>query len=150
MRRRAWIAGCVPFLLGGIAGCSTTASTVIARPPVVASTATCQKAAETQSSGQSQGIVIVEKRGGSAAGQRYLTTFGNLNGSCVLNGSGGPDTDSFAFTPNVSVSLASKVADEMRSTGLFASVTEMSVPPCATSGVKSGTCTPPTVPLGGR
>jgi hypothetical protein len=146
MTRRVRTAGCLLLLLGGIAGCSTTASPVIARPPIVATDATCLKAAEAQSPEQPQEIVVVEKPGASAAGERYLTTFQNLNGSCVPSGSSGSNTDSFTFAPNVSASLASKIADEMRTTRLFARVTEMSVPPCTTPGLQSGSCTPPTIP----
>jgi hypothetical protein len=89
---------------------------------------------------------VVEKSGGSAAGEQYLTRFQNLNTSCVPSGSGGSKTDSFTFTPNVSVGLASEVADEMRSTGLFARVTEMMVPSCTAPGLPAGNCTPPTSP----
>ena len=89
---------------------------------------------------------MVEKQGGSAAGEQYLTRFQNLNAFCVPGGSGGPNTDSFTFTPNVTAGLASKIADEMRSTGLFARVTEMAVPPCTAPGLGAGSCTPPTSP----
>lgn len=146
MRRPVRIAGCLPVLLGVLAGCSTSASPANDHPPVVAAAASCQKAGGKQPSGQPVEIVVVEKQGGSSAGERYLTRFQNLNSYCVPTGTGGLNTDWFTFTPNVTAGQASKVADEMRSTGLFARVTEMTVPLCTTPHLLPGSCTPPTIP----
>jgi hypothetical protein len=151
MRRRRWIAGCIPLLLLVVAGCSTPAETAAShKPPVVAASAACQKSAEEHSTAQPVEIVLVEKQGDSSAANGYVTAFENLNRYCAPSGyhSGalGPVTVSFTFTPNVSAALATKIADEMRATGFFDRVTEMTVPPCITSGPTSGSCTSPTVP----
>ena len=141
------MAGCLPVLLSVVAGCSTPANPASENPPVVAAAATCQKAAEEQSSGQPVEIVVVEKQVGSSAGGRYISKFQSLNASCLPSGSSnGSNSNSFTFTPNVTAGFASKIADEIRSTGFFARVTEMTVPPCATPGLPPGSCTPPTTP----
>jgi hypothetical protein len=147
------MAGSLLVLLIVAGGCSTQVDLASEKPPIVASAATCKNAAEKQVSGQPLEIVVVEKQGGVSAGERYLTRFADLNESCVpsgsttgaYRGSHEPRTDSFTFAPNITAGHASKIADEIRSTGLFARVTEMTVPPCATPGI-SATCTPPTIP----
>jgi hypothetical protein len=117
---------------------------------MVAASAACQKAANEQTTGQSVEIVVVEMGRGSSTANHYLTRFANLNRDCAPSGSGsgsiGPVTESFTFTSNVTAALASKIAEDIRATGLFASVTEMTVPPCTSPGLKSGSCTPPTLP----
>ena len=90
--------------------------------------------------------MVTEKPGGVSAGESYLTKFADMNGSCAPSGSGGSNTDSFTFAPNVTGARATKIAQEMTATGLFATVTEMSVPSCTTPGLGAGSCTGPTDP----
>jgi hypothetical protein len=116
------------------------------QPPVVAAAAACDRATSQPSTQQPVEIAVTEKQGGISAGESYLTKFANLNGSCAPSGSGGPTTDSFTFAPNVTAARATKIAEDMRDTGLFAEVMEMTVPACTTRGLGTGSCTPPTDP----
>src|ERR1035441_8461832 len=123
MRRRAWMAGCLPVLLSVVAGCSTPANPASENPPLVAGAGTRHTAAEEQSAGQPVEIVVVEKQVGSSAGGRYISKFQSLNASCLAGGSSnGSNSNSFTFTPNVTAGFESTAADEIRSTGFFARV----------------------------
>ena len=141
------MAGCLPLLVVVAAGCSSSADpTAKPKPPIVAAAAACRKATSEPSTQQPVEIVVTEKPGGASAGESYLTKFVNLNGTCAPSGSGGPNTDSFTFAPNVTAARATKVAEEIKATGLFAQVMEMTVPGCTTPGAGTGSCTPPTGP----
>jgi len=129
------------------AGCSTTPPAAAVHPvPQVATATACEAATQGDTSVQPVQIVVKLKADEVAAGNRYLTIFGNHNASCMPSGSGTTDTQSFTFAPNITAARASEVADDLRTTGLFASVTEITVPPCTEPGLTSGSCTPPTTP----
>ena len=147
MKRWTRTAACIPFLLVVAAGCSSSAApNPNPKPPIVASPAACKKATAAPSTQQPVEIVVTEKQGGVSAGENYLSKFSDLNGLCAPGGSGGPNTDSFTFAPNVTAARATQIAREMTATGLFANVTEMTVPSCTTPGLGAGSCTGPTDP----
>lgn len=141
-----WRTGTAGFvaLATVVTGCSNAAGASANNPPIVAAAASCQRAKAASTTTQPVEIVVVGKRGPQRAANRYFTRFVELNQLCISGGTDTAETNWITFAPNVTAVRATKVAEILRRTGLFARVTEMTVPRCDSPGFKSGSCTPPT------